>query len=266
MGAIGTLFLALATIRTLSQNEDLIEKQQSRIENQEAQLRPEIRRVSKYEVDKKYENHVIIDFQNIGEGKGINIQLKPELYIRDSYPFITIEEYSERVYQDDTEFPVISTSSTPLYAINMYDDLIDPLPSEVMGISGSPRSKAGGILESGNRNQFIARLSYVNKNNNMISVMEDSEDKLDGQSPQDILNKDPEKEPPVMLFNDMIGVLKQKGVEEIGFQFILTYEDVLGNEYSKKLDSPIFEARKVSTLSDSLTANLWSRELYNKYS
>lgn len=220
IGALGTLLLAWVTVRTLEQNEDLVQ-------HQEAQLRPAIRQVGDFTGFDR--DNLKIELENIGYGKAINMHVTTEIYIRkfedeedcDIEPYPSLPEYSKHIAPD---LPNIESGRTPLY-----------LDSKNIGIiSGS-----GGVLESGNQKKFSFRVDFSNADAPPFKPPSSSE------------------YPPVIVFSKLIGILKDHSVEESGFRFVITYEDVLGNEFEDTIAGPLFDPNDVSTIEDSLGQPFW---------
>lgn len=220
IGALGTLLLAWVTVRTLEQNEDLVQ-------HQEAQLRPAIRQVG--DLTGFNRNNIKIELENIGYGRAINMHVTTELYIRDfvgkeNFDFDPYPSLSEFSTQIAPELPDIEFGRTPLY----------PDSKKVGVLSGS-----GGVLESGNQKKFSFRVDFRNADRPPFEPPSSSD------------------YPPVLVFTKLNEVLKEHNVEEAGFRFVISYEDVLENEFEDTIAGPLFNPYEVSTIDDSLDPPFW---------
>lgn len=218
LGALGALLLAWVTVRTVRQNENLIAQQ-------EAQLRPKVRRISDFSTGEDTQNHLVFELENVGSGKAMSMKIISELYILGDSPPQSLLVYTN---QSD-EVPTSRNSSYPLV----------PLNKDTVGYP-----HGGGVLESGKTGSFTFRLSWRN---------------LDADpGPYD---PDSSKEPRQLVFGRMLRLLKQSEVKEIGFQFRLTYEDILGNEYEEEFLGPHCTIADVESLSDVISKRLWLIEI-----
>lgn len=217
LGALGTLLLAWVTLRTVRQNEDMITQQ-------EAQLRPKVRRVGEYSVKEGLNDFLILELENAGSGKAINLQIVPELYILDGFPYQPLFEYTGQL-------SIIPTARSHLQSLVVSDK--NPLDY----------SHEGAVLESGETESFALRPDWRN-----LDV--------------DRRNFDPNssEEPPLLVFERIIRLFDQTDVQEMGLRFQLTYEDILGNSYEEIFEGPLFVLAEVESLSDAMGRYLWRLE------
>lgn len=218
LGAIGTLLLAWVTARTLKQNKDLVQ-------SEKAQIKPSLRRIGKYSVDEENKNRIKLGLENVGYGKAVNIRIVPQIYARHVSstfsPHVKLESYTSDYSIED--LPNINVKETSLYK---YEKDIDIL-------TGS-----GGILESGESAVFSTRIDYKNTDND--------EWEIDTEYPN------------VLVFDRLIDILSdEEDIPELGFRFILIYEDVLGNSYEQSIPGPLFRVSETDTLSDTLSNPTW---------
>ena len=218
LGAIGPLLLAWVTVRTLEQNKDLVR-------NQKAQIKPTLQRVGRYSAD---DDEIKIELENVGYGKAIRIRMVPELYVRNfsKDPHPTLNEY---ITENHDDLPAVVSSSNTLYKTEKDIDIF---------------TGDGGVLESGDHEEFSMRIHYTNTNIDKYNLDED-----DSEFPR------------LLVFHKLVEYLKGEGIDELGFQFILKYEDILGNEYEESIPGPLFDVEEIETLSEALTNHFWVMDL-----
>lgn len=75
-------------------------------------------------------------------------------------------------------------------------------------------------------------------------------------------NFDPDssEEFPLLVFERIIGLFDQTDVQEMGFRFQLTYEDIFENSYEEVFRGPLFVLEEVESLSDAIGRYLWILE------
>jgi len=234
LGAAGTLLLAWSTIRTLEQNKNLMEHQQQQLKNQEAQYRPLIRKASKFSTDEDNQNVFLMELENSGEGKAVNLRLNPELYIKDDWPYKSLGDYLEDL-DGRIDIPTIVSRPTKLSESSTRD-------KDIIGKSG--------ILESGETKEFYNRIDYLNTDSDMFEHIEIGDVTV----------------PNAVVFSRLLDVLEMTDVEVLGFRFVVEYEDVLGNEYTEAFRGPLFKPDDVDSLSGALDNPLWDLEIDNKLS
>jgi len=214
LGALGTLLLAWATLKTVRQNEDIITQR-------EAKIRPKVRRVGEYSVNEGLNDSLVLELENVGSGKAINLQIIPILYILQGSTSQSIFDYTKQ----SSDIPTAKSYSQGLVTSDK-----NPLDY----------AHEGAVLESCETESFALRPDWRN-----LDV--------------DIENYDPDssEEPSLLVFERIIGLFDQSDVQEMGFRFKLTYEDIVGNEYEENLDGPRFVLEEVDSLSDGIGRYLW---------
>lgn len=218
LGALGTLLLAWVTMRTVRQNEDIITQRR-------AQFRPKVRRVGEYSVEEGLNDFLILELENVGSGKAIDLQITPELYILDEYPYQSLLEYTN-------ELGTIPTAESHPTSIVTSDK--NPLDY----------SHEGAVLESGETRSFALRPDWRNLDVNRRNFDLDSSE-----------------EPPLLVFERIIRLFGQTNVQKMGFRFQLTYGDIFGNSYEDVFIGPIFVLEEVDSLSDAIGRHLWAMEV-----
>lgn len=131
LGALSTLLLAWATMKTVKQNEDIITQRR-------AQFRPKVRRVGEYSVQEGQGDFLILELENVGSGKAINLQITPELYILDDFPYQSLFEYTN----ESSNIP--TAQSHPKSLVTSDKNPLD-------------YSHEGAVLESGETRSFALR-------------------------------------------------------------------------------------------------------------
>ncbi|WP_424017996.1 hypothetical protein ACOZ4N_19330 [Halorientalis pallida] len=223
LGALGTLFLAWVTLKTLEQNENLIEKEKNRIENEENRVKPRIRRIGDYSVSDGIHDFLILEIDNTGNGKAINLHITPKLYCFDGDQMYSLSDYSEI----DDSLPKLETRTSALVEVNK-----NPLSF----------SEKGGTLNSESSKEFNFRPDFRNTEASVFSE-----------------EYDPSEEPAIFTFETLINN-GENNINRMGFTFVLKYEDVFGNEYNEKLLGNLFDPEAVDSLSDTLSNSFWNPE------
>lgn len=233
LGAIGTLVLAFVTVKSLKQNKKLIEHQQTQLERQAARAKPVLRLVGKVDQHEDYEDFLVMELENIGGDKAINIYIEMELYVRAESETILFEEYIKKLEQ--SEIPPLVSRCIPLYK-----------KDHVLQIGHSSTSVSGGVLEKNKTAEFSQRVDFSNP------LVESKEEV--GEAGYY----------PIVRFSRLIDGLKELDEDRMGFQFIITFEDIFGNSYEQVIWGPAFNTEELESLSDALPDVWWKKELDNK--
>lgn len=234
LSAIGTLLLAWATVRTLGQNAALIKQQK-------AQLKPILRHIGDYEQHEDSGSNISLTLENVGYGKAVNIRLKPELYWGEEFPYDPLNSHREN--NDAGEIlPKLVGNLGQLYKVDNQHKMLSQVGSSHIG---------GGVLESGDHDDFSRRIDFTNQSYDSTSSGNENHMDL----------------PRTVVFTTLLDAVKKTNIKVLGFRFVLYYEDVLGNGYTDRLQGPMFEVDSVNDLSDALSGKYWfSEDLLNQSS
>ena len=221
LGAIGTLLLAWVTVQTIRQNEELVK-------HQEARLRPILRNFGDIEggVSNKIrtsKNRIIIGFENIGEGKAIDINLKPRLYVYDddTGERIILSKY---INQNKVALPEIEPRLNTIYREADYRDI---------------ELHAGGVLDSGDRDKFTRRVDFHN-------AERDRKDKTYPYVPN------------IIVFDWLLVLLKTRtNIEKMAMDYELEYRDILGNKYTRNINGEVFELEETEDFEEATGGPLY---------
>lgn len=216
-GALGTLLLAWVTSRTVKQNEEIITQR-------EAKFRPKVRHVGGYSVDEGLNDSLVLELENVGNGKAFNLQITPELYILDDFPYQSLFEYTQK----SNSLPTAQSHHQPLVTSDK-----NPLDY----------SHEGAVLETDETESFALRPDWKN-----LDV--------------DHRNFDPDsvENPPLLVFHRVLELLSKTDVREMGFRFQLTYEDIFENSYEEEFRGPLFRVEEAESLSDAMGRQLWTMD------
>lgn len=221
LGAVGTLILALVTVHTIKQNEKLIETQR-------AQLRPRIIRRGDFQSSKQNGSIILFELENVGEGKAVNMWVKPRLCVIDSENVETLKEHIEN---NDTNLPLMESKLTAVHRYDYGPNLTD---------------SSGAVLGEGERELFDCRISLNNKENSS-GVTDDSSDSTEL--------------PSTVVFEKFIDVCDDLPGNTFGLEFELSYQDILGEKYSATILGPIFKAEEVEEVEDIIDYPLWDKDM-----
>jgi len=217
LGALGTLILAFVTLKTLEQNESLIQQQH-------AQQRPILRQLERPSTKPDNPEQIVFQFENVGEGKALNMRIVPKLYVRDVRPPKTISQYVDG-RSNGTYIPTVESYEKGLVTIEK-----NPLNY----------SHKGAVLEAGSTGKFATRLDYRNLN---VSIYDS--------------DYDPSEEPKLLVFSHLLDYLEDSEIVGMGFQFKLIYEDIFGEEYEEELRGPVFSVGDDESLEEALHNPSW---------
>ncbi|WP_410764928.1 hypothetical protein [Haloferax sp. DFSO60] len=213
LGAIGPLLLAWSTIRTLSQNEELIKQEL-------AQLTPIIRRLGDYSINPEDKDHIQITLQNVGDGKAIRLGLIPQLYVStESNSWLKIEDFAKKS-NGVNNIPQLTAHSFPIIKSDQTDIL---------------SAGKGGVLDPGETAKFSGRISFENEDVDApVTELEDGE------------------LPSTVVFNKLLPELKQTDIERLGLRIKITYTDIRGNKATELFTGPACFIDEIESLSDML--------------
>ncbi|WP_436931823.1 hypothetical protein [Halosimplex halobium] len=209
------------------------------MEKHQAEIKPDLKRVSEYSISEEDENKIQFKLKNVGRGEASNLHLKPQVYVLESADdqedtdedvMRELTELSDFLKDEETEdIPTLTPRSATLDGLHK---------DSVMSF------RHGGVLSAGESKEFEARIHF---------------DNIDRAPTGDY---DEDEYPSTVVYSLFLEVMKKTDASMVGIQFKIAYEDILGYTGNCTLQGRSFEVTEVDETEDTLKSFQFDKKVF----